>query len=129
LIRVIINTIGTFFKKRIKVIAYDGKIYDFLQDFCRLNFVICCKYHSILLSYLFEKPMIVLCFHPKNFALVNDIKLPKKSLCSASDILNGRFYSFLLELLNDFNSFKAEYSMYEAKKRAIAGILHCINVV
>jgi len=130
LIRNMINMIGPFFKKRIKVIAYDGKIYDFLQYFYRLNFIVCCKYHSILLSYLFEKPMIVLCFHPKNFALVNDIKLPKKSLCSPSDILNGRFYSILIELLNDFNGFKAEYSTYEAKKRAIAGILHCIkNVV
>lgn len=115
------------FVNRVELIMYDGNLSDFLSQFSELDAIICCKYHSIIFSYLFEKPMIVLGYHPKNVALVDDIALPKRAFLSFDDIVDGKLRLVLLELLRNSEQFKAKLPVIVAKRKALNGVLECME--
>ena len=129
IIRKVMSMIDTNHLGRIRLIANTGTISNFLSKFLHLDAMICCKYHSIILSYLFEKPMIVIGYHPKNEALVYEIGLSEKAYLSLEDVLQGRIRCRLLELLNYPDQFRAKLPVSEAKRRSFDGILSCINTL
>jgi polysaccharide pyruvyl transferase WcaK-like protein len=113
-------------QKHLRMITYRGDINNFLLQLSRLDAVICCKYHSIIFSYLLKKPMLVIAYHPKDVALVADIGLPENPLF-LEDILNGKVYEALLVLLNNPRRYEPSLPLYEAKRRALNGILGCMQ--
>lgn len=123
LIRDITENLDTILLKRIHIIAYDDTLYSFLSKFSQLDYIICCKYHSIIFSYLFNKPIVVIGYHPKNAGLIHDIKLSKRAFISLEDVLNGKIKNVIFKLLNDPQRFKATLPIHEAKKRALSGVL------
>ena len=129
IIRKVISMIDAKHLGRIRLITNTGTISNFLSKFSHLDAIICCKYHSIILSYLFEKPMIVIGYHPKNAALVYEIGLPKRAYLSLEDVFQGKIRYRLLELLNYPDWFRAKLPVSEAKKRSLDGVLGCINTL
>jgi len=129
LIRKIMRMLDAEVLGRVKLIAYTGNISDFLSKFSRLDAVVCCKYHSIVFSYLFQKPMIVINYHPKNAALVREIRLHRKSLLSLEDIFDGKLALLLSELINNPKQFKTQLPINEAKRRAFNGIQRPLNTI
>lgn len=126
IIRKIMELLDKEILGRVKLITYTGNISDFLSQFSKLDAIICCKYHSIIFSYLFDKPMVVIDYHPKNAALVREIDLTNKALLSLEDVFNGKLGLVLPELLKDPKEFRAKFPVYEAKRRAINGIQKCV---
>lgn len=127
LIKNIIDMLGINFIDRVQVIAYNGEVYDFIKYFSRLDFIVCYKYHSIVLSYLFKKPMIVINCHPKNVAFAREIRLTRKALLSLKDIYKGELINRIFEGLQNPEHFKGKLPISDAKRRAIKGIMHCIS--
>jgi len=127
IIQKVMRRLNPLFKKRVKLIAYVGIISDFLSRFSQIDFMVCCKYHSIIFSYLLERPMLVINYHPKNAAIVNYVGLPKKALLSLREILYGKIYWALLELLDSPNQFRAKLPISEARRRALRSILNCLE--
>ncbi|MCR8501819.1 MAG: polysaccharide pyruvyl transferase family protein, partial [Candidatus Korarchaeota archaeon] len=112
--------------ERVRLIVYNGDIYDFLLKFSNLDAVVCCKYHSVIFSYLLGKPMLVINYHPKNIALVREISLPDHCLITLDDIFAGKLAMMMIELINKPEEFKAKLPIYEAKRKAFNGIQRCI---
>jgi polysaccharide pyruvyl transferase WcaK-like protein len=126
IIRKIIKMLNANVLERSKLIAYSGNIIEFISKFSQLDVAVCCKYHSIVLSYLFEKPMVIIDYHPKNAALAREIGLPSYCIISLDEIFTGKLSSILLQLLDIPEKFKAKAPIYEAKRRALEGILKCL---
>ena len=128
LINLIRQKLNINMQARIGLILYKHTIAHFLSQFQKLDAIICCKYHSIIFSYLFKKPMIVIGYHPKNIALIIDIDLPKRAFLSLEDILSGKLYEMLLELVKNPKQYEAKLPLYIAKRMAFSGVLNCIKL-
>jgi polysaccharide pyruvyl transferase WcaK-like protein len=115
--------------ERIKLIAYSGDISDFLSKFSRLDVVVCCKYHSVIFSYLLGKPILVINYHPKNAALARKIGLSSRCLVSLEHVFAGKLGLMLPELVSSPEEFKTTLPVYEARRRALNGIQKCMACV
>lgn len=113
-------------KARVKIIAYDGKIFDFLKKLSSMDFMVCCKYHSILFAYTLNKPMLVIKYHPKTLALAKEVNLSLEAVMSPQDILEGNLSAKIFELLTDSPTFRAKLPLAEAKQAAISSFEDCI---
>lgn len=113
------------FQDRVKTIIYTGMISKFLIEILEMDYVVCCKYHSILFSYLFEKPMLVIGYHPKNAEMIHEIGLPEDSLISLDGVLNGEFGLKLMLLLENPERFSATLPLHTAKQRSRSSIQDC----
>jgi polysaccharide pyruvyl transferase WcaK-like protein len=127
LINTIIGFLSIKSKKNIKVINYKGNILEFLDSLSKMDFILCCKYHSVLFSYVLQKPMLVLKYHPKTLALAKEIGLSSKAIMTVDDVLEGRLNVNISELLNDSGSFKAILPLNEAQMSAINGLKDCLS--
>ena len=114
------------FVDRVEVLEYKGLLVDFLSAFSDLDVIVGCKYHSLLFSYVFDKPLVVINYHPKNMAFAYEVKLKSNSLVSLEDVKKGVLAEKIQELLLNPHMFKANYPIQKAKKRALAGIGRCI---
>ena len=126
LIRKIMRMLDVEVLGRIKLIAYTGNISDFLSKFSLLDAIVCCKYHSIIFSYLLQKPMVVINYHPKNAALAREIGLSNGCLVSLENVFAGKLGLMLPALVNSPEKFKAKLPVYEARRRALNGIQKCL---
>jgi polysaccharide pyruvyl transferase WcaK-like protein len=126
IIKKIVRMVSPAFRERVKIVAYVGTIFDFLSDLSKLSFIVCCKYHSVLFSYLLKKPMLVMNYHPKNAALVHEIALPSRCLLSLEDVFDGRLGLMLQELLKKPEEFTAQLPICEAKRRALSAMQQCV---
>lgn len=112
---------------RTRIISYNNSLPDFMAKFRKLDAVVCCKHHSAVFSHLFEKPMIIVGYHPKNVALADSIMLSTESFISTQDILTGKLYSRIIEIIDNPSQFRARFPVNEAKKLAFNSILECIQ--
>jgi len=126
LIERIVQVLDPAFREHVKIVAYVGTVHDFLSRLSQLDFMVCCKYHSVLFSYLLEKPALVINYHPKNAALVHEVALPERCLLSLEDVIDGRLGLMLCELLKNPEEFRAELPIHEAKWRALSAIQRCV---
>ncbi|MCM8784622.1 MAG: polysaccharide pyruvyl transferase family protein [Candidatus Omnitrophica bacterium] len=129
IIKKIIRRLPHTLRGKIKVISYNGNIKDFLSNFSQLDIIICCKYHSVIFSYLLSKPMLVINYQPKNAALVKEIMLPNKAMVSLEEIMktNDVLASMLLQLLKNPSSHCAKLPISEAIRRAFNGVQKCLK--
>jgi len=128
-IRKIVRMLNIEILERVKLIVYSGNIFKFLSKFSQLDFVVCCKYHSVIFSYLFGKPMVVINYHPKNATLAREIGLSSHCIVSLEEIFAGKIGLILPELVNNPEKFKAKLPIYLAKRRALRGILEAIKYI
>jgi len=111
---------------KVEVLEYKGVLADFLSAFSDLDVIVGCKYHSLLFSYIFDKPLVVISYHPKNMAFAYEVKLKSTSVVSLEDVKRGVLAEKIRALLLTPYMFKANYPIQKAKKRAGAGIENCI---
>lgn len=126
LIKFIINFLGPKYKNRVKVVYYKGDLFSFMKKLSLMDVMVCCKYHSILFSYIFRKPMIFLKYHPKTIALANEIGLRSNAVISLNDVFNGELSGRLCRLLVDSSDFHATLHLTEAENRAISSLQKCL---
>lgn len=127
LINDVMNSIDSRQLKKIHVVYYDGCITDFMSQFHELDAVVCFKYHSAIFSYSFGKPMIVIGYHPKNEGLVKDIGLSDRAFLSFHQVLAGKIFNTLVELMATPEQFMATYPLFEARQSALNG-LSCLQI-
>ena len=112
---------------KVEVLEYKGVLADFLSAFSDLDVVVGCKYHSLLFSYIFDKPLVVINYHPKNMAFAYEVGLKPTSVVSLEDVKRGVLAEKIRELLSNPYMFKVNYPIQKAKKRALIGIKKCIT--
>lgn len=125
IVRTVMQNMNPLFIQRVKLIEYRGDIPSFISKLSQLDFIVCCKYHSVIFSYLLNKPMLIISYHPKNEALAHEIGL-SDSLLSIGDVLNRKLSSMLSKLIMNPEEFRAKLPLSEAKRRAFNGIQKCM---
>lgn len=125
----VLSDIKSPLKKRINLTVYDGDPIKFLRSISALDYIIGCKYHSILFSYLLEKPMIVITYHPKNLAITTEIGLPSYCAVSLEDLSLKKLSSVADALIYAPEDFMAALPISDAREKALNSIRYCARSV
>ncbi len=104
---------------RVKMITYDPNPLITLSKIVNCDAFLCMRYHSSLFAYLAKKPFIMIDYSTKCKAFADDIKLPKNSIISINEILNGKLSTYIEELLKNPHRFFAQIQPEHIKKRLI----------
>lgn len=128
LIKFIINNISPTLKHRINLLSYAGDVYSFARSFQQFDAIVCCKYHSIIFSYIYKKPMLIINYHPKNYQLFTELGLTGQSIVSINDICTKNFRQKFLNLLEQPDLFIPRLSINDARQRAHKGIINVLKL-
>lgn len=71
----ILNRVSKNKKRFIESITYNGNIKDFLKKYSKVEYMICSRFHSVILSYLLKQKLYVLSYSNKITNVINDLKL------------------------------------------------------
>jgi len=63
-------------KEKLKIIKYDGKIKDFLEIYSQMEYMICTRFHSMILSTKLEQEILVLSYSKKIDNVIKDLEFP-----------------------------------------------------
>jgi len=104
---------------RVNIITYNPNPLVALSKIADCDAFLGMRYHSSLFAYLAKKPFILIDYSSKCKAFANDIKLPKNSIISINEILNGKLSSYIEELLKNPQNFFAQIPPEQIKKRLV----------
>ncbi len=65
-------------KDMIEIVSYNGNIKDFLKKYSKMEYMICSRFHSMILSYLLKQKIYVLSYSDKITNVIKDLKLVDK---------------------------------------------------
>lgn len=69
------NRLSNTQKKFVELITYTGNIKDFLKKYNKVEYMICSRFHSLILSYLLKQKIYVLSYSNKITNVINDLNL------------------------------------------------------
>lgn len=110
----ILNRFSSTEKKFIECVTYTGNIKDFLKKYSKVEYMICSRFHSLILSYLLKQKLYVLSYSNKIINVINDLDLidnyhtiseiPEIDYIALEDFENVNFNEKILE--DSENQFK-----------------------
>lgn len=65
-------------KEQVESIVYNGDLKGFLRKYSQVEYMICSRFHSMVLSYIFEQKMCVLSYSSKTTNVINDLNIVNK---------------------------------------------------
>lgn len=122
IIQKICSLLNDKYASRIEMLHYNGNLKVFVSKMDQLNAVVCCKYHSIIFSCILKKPLLVLNYHPKNIALVQEIGIPKNAVVSLDAVFRGDLTEKLQRLIEQPENHITHISLLQMRKNALQGI-------
>ena len=64
-------------KDKVEPIIYEGNLKEFLKKYSKVEYMICSRFHSMILSYILEQKMYVLSYSKKINNVIEDLELVK----------------------------------------------------
>ena len=74
----IIKQIPEQYIKNVHKVYYDGNIKDYIKKYKSMEYMICCRFHSMILSVAYEQKMYILSYSRKINNVVKDLSLVQK---------------------------------------------------
>ena len=71
----IFNKLSNTEKRFVELVTYTGNIKDFLKKYSKVEYMICSRFHSLILSYLLKQKLYVLSYSNKIVNVINDLNL------------------------------------------------------
>ena len=71
----IVNNLSIAEKKFVEIITYNGNIKDFLKKYSKVEYMICSRFHSLILSYILGQKIYVLSYSSKITNVIDDLNL------------------------------------------------------
>ena len=68
------------YKNNVQELMYNGNIEEFIESYGKIKYMICTRFHSLILSILAKQKIYNLCYSKKQSNFINDYKLFKKSV-------------------------------------------------
>ena len=98
-------------KNRVKLIFYDGRTQEFLNEVNSCKYFIATRYHSAVVAYLCNCHLLIIPYHNKLIDLLNTIQLSEQALLDIENTSN--FSEKLNQLLQTNKNFKAQMPVSE----------------
>lgn len=64
-------------ENKIKILSYEGNIEEFLSEYSKIDKIICCRFHSFILSQVFDQNVYPLVYSNKLLDVLNDLNMSK----------------------------------------------------
>lgn len=74
----IINQIPKQYQEKVYKIYYDGNIKEYIKKYKSMEYMICCRFHAMILSIAFRQKMYILSYSKKINNVVKDLELVQK---------------------------------------------------
>ena len=74
----ILDKVPLEFKKNIQVVKYKNDIEEFLKSYSKMNYMVATRFHSMILSILYNQKIYNLTYSKKQDNVINDLKLFNK---------------------------------------------------
>jgi len=71
----ILNRLPKEYLKSVEQITYSGNIKDFLKKYSKVEYMICSRFHSMILSYILKHKMYILSYSNKIINVIKDLNL------------------------------------------------------
>lgn len=94
-------------KDSVEIITYNGNIKDFIRKYSKVEYIICSRFHSVILSYLLKQKMFVLSYSDKITNVINDLSLvdnykkitdiKSKDIISISDFISPNYDQHIID--------------------------------
>lgn len=92
---------------RIRNVPLQGSPHALLQCMTDMTHFIGMRYHALLFAHRFALPTLNIAYHDKTRGLANEIAIPKKSIVSVEDVLDGGLARSMPEFCNEPSCFVA----------------------
>ncbi|MHA1409206.1 MAG: polysaccharide pyruvyl transferase family protein [Candidatus Odinarchaeia archaeon] len=115
--------------KNIEVFPYTLKTNLLLEKIKKCNLMICMPFHSILLTYLSKKPMIVIKYHNKCKSLANYIGLSNKAIIDLNDLKGNDLEIILKRYFINPHLYTSNLNISEAITLAENGLTKAIKLI
>ena len=99
----LLETIPNEISKKIKVVKYDGNIEYFLEEYSKMEYMICARFHAMILSVIMNQKCEIMSYSDKIDNVINDLQLFSNNIVHFNDITNKTKMP-----LEDFKSVEAE---------------------
>ena len=73
----LLGELSTNYLDKIKVERYRGKIDEFIKKYASMEYVLCSRFHSVVLSALFQQKVAILSYRNKINNVIKDLHLTK----------------------------------------------------
>ena len=103
-----------FENENILVVQYEGDIKSFLQEYSKMEYMICERFHSVILSYICQHKFYVISYSKKINNMLEDLKLTS-SVINFKEIEENRVLD--LSDFEEVNADKLEYLRKEAEQQ------------
>lgn len=74
-IEYILQKLPNNYKSKVKIVNYDGNLDKFLDIYSKMEYVICSRFHSMILSYIFNQKKYVISYSKKIDNVIEDLKI------------------------------------------------------
>lgn len=71
----IINKMPKEYKDKINKVSYNGNLDEFLELFSKMEYMICSRFHAMILAYVFQQKKYVLSYSKKIDNVIEDLKI------------------------------------------------------
>jgi polysaccharide pyruvyl transferase WcaK-like protein len=104
------------FQNRISFVKYEGEISSFFSEISSCDYFIGMRYHSILFSYILQKPIIAINYMEKCANLTEEILLPPSVILKLDEV-NAQIIRKKIDLIiSDHKNYIAKYPINNALK-------------
>ncbi len=76
----LIQKLGEDERNKVKIVNYDGNIAKYLETYAQMEYMICTRFHAMVLSSIMEQKYFVISYSKKTNNLINDLNLTKAVL-------------------------------------------------
>jgi len=78
-------------KENLEIVRYDGNIDEFLNKYSKMEYMLCTRFHSMILSKKLNQKVFVLSYSDKLNNVIDDLKLPF-NIVNCRDIKNNTIF-------------------------------------
>lgn len=74
----IIDILPDEYKERVEIVLFDSDIEEYLEKYAKMEYMVCSRFHSMILSILFRQKVYNLTYSTKQDNVIKELKLFKK---------------------------------------------------
>ena len=114
-IKIIISELPTEISRQINIETYKGEIDSFIKKYSKMEYFLCSRFHSVILSAVFKQKTSIISYSSKMDSVINELHLSKEyhKIEQLSDIKDIKLEEFNKLDINDFTKHQSQKQFKE----------------